>query len=413
MSYKIYSWHGNPRGNMVRIAAEYAEVDYEFVNVQKSELKQEKFLNVHSLGKVPVVEGPEGKIFETGAILNFFARKVAKKNLLGKTVFEQAQTQQWMNLISDLPIFEVFPAIFFLEELNEAQKQQLAAGKKDLLGKLQHINDHLNLNTYLVGNQVTVADIVLACLLHPFFSTILDENYRKGHLALTRYYKTILGQPEFRKFYPQAHMVKKDWFASVKGEEQKQEQKPKKEKQQPKKEEKKVEKKEEAPPQKAKNPLDELPPSPFNLFDFKTFIVNEKDKQKGVEEFWKQFDPQGYSIWHIKYDRYEGEGEKLYLTSNLKDSFLQRCDQLRKHAFGTFGVYGDEGNYEIEGVWVWRGQEIPQELKDLPMYDYYFWNKLDHTKSEDRALLEEFWTNMEEDKSKVKGMVARDVGYYK
>lgn len=61
----------------------------------------------------------------------------------------------------------------------------------------------------------------------------------------------------------------------------------------------------------------------------------------------------------MKYDKYEGEGIKLYLTSNLKDSFLQRCDQLRKHAFGTFGVYGEEGNYEIEGVWVWRGNEIP------------------------------------------------------
>lgn len=32
MSTKIYSWHGNPRGDIVRIAADFAKVDYEFVN---------------------------------------------------------------------------------------------------------------------------------------------------------------------------------------------------------------------------------------------------------------------------------------------------------------------------------------------------------------------------------------------
>jgi hypothetical protein len=34
-------------------------------------------------------------------------------------------------------------------------------------------------------------------------------------------------------------------------------------------------------------------------------------------------------------------------------------DHFRKYVFGTYGVYGEEGNYEVEGVWVWRGTEIP------------------------------------------------------
>lgn len=76
MSYKIYSWHGNPRGNMVRIAAEYADVKFEFVNVTRTEIKEQSYLNLHALGKVPLVDGPDGKIFETFAILSYFARKV-------------------------------------------------------------------------------------------------------------------------------------------------------------------------------------------------------------------------------------------------------------------------------------------------------------------------------------------------
>lgn len=45
-------------------------------------------MDIHALGKVPVVEGPEGKIFETTAILSHFARLVPEKNLLGKSSFE-------------------------------------------------------------------------------------------------------------------------------------------------------------------------------------------------------------------------------------------------------------------------------------------------------------------------------------
>jgi len=35
-------------------------------------------------------------------------------------------------------------------------------------------------------------------------------------------------------------------------------------------------------------------------------------------------------------------------------------DSFRKYVYGTYGVYGDEGNYDCKGVWVWRGTEIPQ-----------------------------------------------------
>ena len=59
----------------------------------------------------------------------------------------------------------------------------------------------------------------------------------------------------------------------------------------PKKAEKKPEENEaEAAMTKAKNPLDLLPPSPFNFFDFKTLIVNAKDKKEAIDFLFKNFD---------------------------------------------------------------------------------------------------------------------------
>lgn len=43
--------------------------------------------------------------------------------------------------------------------------------------------------------------------------------------------------------------------------------------------------------------------------------------------------------------------------------FLQRIDpHFKKYSFAIWGVYGDEGNYEIRGAWLWRGTEIPLEF---------------------------------------------------
>lgn len=42
-------------------------------------------------------------------------------------------------------------------------------------------------------------------------------------------------------------------------------------------------------------------------------------------------------------------------------------------------MYGEEGNYEIRGMWVWRGLEHPQEIKDLPNYEYHTYERMDHT----------------------------------
>lgn len=64
----------------------------------------------------------------------------------------------------------------------------------------------------------------------------------------------------------------------------------------PPKEEKKAEKpkpkaeegEEEEPKKKEVNPLDVLPPTTFDLYNFKTFFVNNKDKKgEGMKTFWE------------------------------------------------------------------------------------------------------------------------------
>lgn len=69
------------------------------------------------------------------------------------------------------------------------------------------------------------------------------------------------------------------------------------------------------------NPLDLLPPSPFNFFDWKTMITNT-DKHAACKFLFDNFDHEGFSVWYVRYDKLEGECEKMFMTSNLVGGFL-------------------------------------------------------------------------------------------
>lgn len=80
---------------------------------------------------------------------------------------------------------------------------------------------------------------------------------------------------------------------------------------------------------------------------------------------------QKWSLWKVYYDKDVTEGKVDYLTMNLASGNLQRLDGLRKNGFGTWGVYGGEGNYEIRGVMLWKGTEIAEEWKNHPSYMFH------------------------------------------
>jgi len=88
-------------------------------------------------------------------------------------------------------------------------------------------------------------------------------------------------------------------------------------------------------------------------------------------------------------------------------------DHFRKYAFGVHGVYGEEPNLDIKGCWMWRGTEIPFEMKDHPSYEYHFFTKLDVTKEEDRKIVEAYFGSKKEDEDVVEGQRLRTFKYFK
>ncbi len=161
------------------------------------------------------------------------------------------------------------------------------------------LNEHLKLRTVLTGVKLSVADFAVAAQLEKYFQFFMDEKMRASFVHVSRWMLFVTGQEEWKRGFGKLRLCDKAWAFDGKKEEKKEEkkvEKKKEEKKVEKKEEKKVEKKEEKPaaPVSNKNPLDLLPPTSLNFFDFKTMIVNAKDKKEAVDWLFENFDHEGY-----------------------------------------------------------------------------------------------------------------------
>jgi elongation factor 1-gamma len=388
MALVLHAGADNKNAYKALIAAEYSGVKVELVKEFQMGVsnKTPEFLKMNPLGKIPVLETPEGALFESNAIARYVTKLKADNPLYGSSLIEYARIEQWMDFAATeidaglarwlYPRLGYFPYNATIEEFSiNFFKRSLDA-----------LNTHLANNTYLVGHSVTLADIVVTCNLYMGFARIMTKAFTSAFPHVERYFWTMVNQPNFKKVIgevkqadavPPVPSQKK--AAPAKEQAKPKETKPKEVKKEapPPKAVEDVE--EEAPKPKPKNPLDLLPPSKMILDEWKRLYSNTKTnfREVAIKGFWDMYDPEGYSLWFCEY-KYNEENMVSFVTMNKVGGFLQRMDLTRKYAFGKMLVIGGNPPYKVKGLWLFRGQEIPQfvidECYDMELYQ---WTKVD------------------------------------
>lgn len=359
---------------------------------------------------LPCLVVEAGKISQSKAIEAYLA-ETYKPELLGANAFEKAQVLQWMNFAMS-EIYSCTTSIVYpIFGWRAASKEAMDDANKRIKDYVKVLENHLNGKKFLVGEKMTLADVVMFFHLRYYFQYCWVEKMRDNMFKnTTAWFKGIMETEEAKKAYGRTLLCKNTPLKVPVIEKKKEEKKPEK-KQEKKKEQKEEE--EEAPKKEEKkvNPLDLLPPSPLVLENFKRAFLNNKDKEDAMKKFWEEYDPNGYSIWRIEYPLPAGEGKLLFRTSNAKGFFLQKLDSFRKYCFAVHGVYGVEGDYVIRGCWMMRGTEISDMFKENDYYDYLNMTKLDPNKPEDKQLIHDYWTKLDE-KDEVEGRKCADCEYF-
>jgi len=346
---------GNILVQSCQVVAKLAGKPLEVV-VDSDERRAEKsYKEFNPTNKFPLLVCPEGQLQETQAIAKFLASGSA--SLLGSSAVERAQIDQWLNWLQSGPAQAGYPAIMaVLGRSTEVTQPAFNDACKAIKENLRSIDQALT-GDYLVGSSVTVADVVLAAGFSLAFQLVLDQGFTKAAPKACAWFARVSSLPEFVAIFGKIRMAKKSLKPVLKSEE-----KPKAKQQQAA-----AKPKAEDAPKKDVNPLDALPPTPFDLFNFKTYYVNVPDKAgEGWDKFMADVDNEGWAFWHLHYEKYGKEGQVEYQFMNLLEGFLQRLDSFRKHAFGKMCMLGEEPNLEIAGILLIRGQVIPQECHDHP-----------------------------------------------
>ncbi|XP_027933498.1 glutathione S-transferase F9-like [Vigna unguiculata] len=183
------------------------EVEFETVHVDgfKGEHKQPEYLKLQPFGLFPVVEDGDYVLYESRAILRYYAEKYKDQgsNLLGKTMEERGLVEQWLEVEAHHytpPIYNLVKMYIAYVVSGEAMDPKAIEENEEKLGKVLDIYEtRLSETKYLAGDFFSLAD-----LNHLQYTYHLVNDMERGFMIrerknVSRWWDDISSRPSWKK----------------------------------------------------------------------------------------------------------------------------------------------------------------------------------------------------------------------
>ena len=248
------------------------------------------------------------------------ASQANKANLFGQTTEEKTKVLQWANF-GNAALLPALGEWFTPIVKGPFNKKVVEDGKAATAALYAHLNQVLESKTFLVGERITYADIIVATVLQRGAQHVVDPAFFSQYPNVLRYFHTVLRQPQVVKVQGGEPTIidKPKEYVPVKKEKAPAAAPaaaaaPKAAKA-PKKKEAEQDDEEEEPSAaaqepKAKHPCDLLPKATLNLEDWKRKYSNE-DTPVAMKWFEENYKPDEYSLWKVQYKYNEELSEFL------------------------------------------------------------------------------------------------------
>jgi len=199
----IYSYANNPRVWKSLIAAKYNGVSISYNTEMKfgETNKTEAFLSVNPFGQVPtafVGTTQEQGVFESNSIARYVARLGESKHALyGKDILTTSRIDSFIDAVASGEQ-ALIPWMAVVVGWNKEPVESVVNKSKDNTKKwLSGLELHLSKHEYLVGNDVTLADIILWCNLSQALQKVFDAEYRKQFPHIMKWFNALYAKKEF------------------------------------------------------------------------------------------------------------------------------------------------------------------------------------------------------------------------
>ncbi|CAA2999589.1 glutathione S-transferase F9-like [Olea europaea subsp. europaea] len=182
-------------------------VDFEVVSIDvfKGENKIPDYLQLQPFGHVPVIQDGDYTLFESRAIMRYYAEKYRSQGteLLGKTVEEKGQVEQWLEVEAhefSPPVHDLVIHIMFSSKLGITADQKLIQESEEKLHKVLDIyEERLSKSKYLAGDFFSLADLSHLPFLQYLMDPLGKERMIRDRKHLSAWWDDISNRPSWKK----------------------------------------------------------------------------------------------------------------------------------------------------------------------------------------------------------------------
>jgi len=372
------------------------DVQVEAVSPQPNQ-KFEELFPANNRFTPSLYDSSNGTVINQAVAVNRYLLSLAKddKQVNGTKPTDKYTILQWNSrFCSDIiPKFmPVLGAMFGGKKLDRKRVDGIIAAATP---SLQLLEDHLVKNTYLVGEQLTLADIECAGMFCPLLTFVVSQEWQKKYPAIIRWASTVLNSKVFSAKLPDgftpAGPDSLDQFWGMKAAFEGKAPKAQAKQAAPQQAKQAKQAAEEPAPKKAGHPLADLGKSTIPIDELKRTFSNKDARTEALPWFWNSFyNDDEWSLWKIDY-KYNDELRMTFMSNNLIGGLFARLLASTKYMFGVAHVYGENMNNGIRGAFVVRGHDWYPAFEVGPDWESYTFTRLDASNPKDREELEDIW----------------------
>lgn len=193
-----YTAAPNPRRVRVFLAEKGIEVPTEQVDIGKAENREPPYLAKNPMGGVPTLELDDGTyLAETVAICRYFEETQPEPPLMGVGAQDRAVVEMW-NRRMELEVWNRVAGTFQnTHDFFKGRIEQVPAYgevcKKNVLGRLEWLDEELAGREFVAGERYTIADITLLCSID--FGRVTGIKIAGDQKNLARWHEAVSARP--------------------------------------------------------------------------------------------------------------------------------------------------------------------------------------------------------------------------